>query len=205
MGESIYNLFLIKRPTERWLRLAPAEQSALQAKISEGLAATGGRRVIGCSAHWWNEGYRGWGVEEFPDFASWRHFADLREKLEWYSYLDSWSILGTPHELLKPENAAVPEPGKIYQLFLFWGNTEAHYLLSQAEKDALWAKLLEVGGSAKMIVWARSYWASEEYQAFGIKMFSDIAAVQHDMANQQQIDWPRYVKSRTLLGTLWEG
>jgi hypothetical protein len=64
-------------------------------------------------------------VEEFPDFASWRHFADLREKLEWYSYSESWSMLGTWHEAVNPAEAVAPEPGKICQLFIIRGNTEA--------------------------------------------------------------------------------
>ena len=63
---------------------------------------------------------------EFPDFAAWRRFADLREKLEWYSYLDSWSLLGTWHGAIKPEEVVAPEPGKIYQLFLVRGYTEAY-------------------------------------------------------------------------------
>jgi hypothetical protein len=204
MSKAIYNLFLIKRLTERWLRLAPTEQTALLAKINEGLAASGGRRVIGCNAYWCNQGYRGWGVEEFPDFASWCEFTDLREKLEWYSYSESWSMLGTWHEAVNPEEVVAPESGKIYQLFLMQGLTEAYEQLTQAENDALWAKEGESRQDAKWIVAANSYWASEEYQGFGVFMFPNIDAVQHHFAGVKQIGWPRYMRSRTLLGTLRE-
>ncbi len=77
MAKTIYNLFLMRRQTERWLRLSQVKQTALMTQINEGLAAAGGRHVVTCQAHWCNEGYRGWGVEEFPDFAAWRQFADL--------------------------------------------------------------------------------------------------------------------------------
>jgi hypothetical protein len=202
MSKAIYNLFLIKRPTERWLRLASAEQIALLAQINEGLEATGGRRVVMCNAYWCNQGYRGWGVEEFPDFASWRKFTDLREKLEWYSYSESWSMLGTWHEAVNPAEVVAPEPGNIYQLFLAQGSTEAHEQLTRAEKDALWTKEGESRQDAKWIIAANSYWASEEYQSFGVFMFPDTDAVQRHFAGMKQIGWPRYMRSRTLLGTL---
>jgi hypothetical protein len=48
MSQKIYNLFLIKRLTERALRLAPAEQTALLTQLNAGLAATGGRRIVAC-------------------------------------------------------------------------------------------------------------------------------------------------------------
>ena len=52
------------------------------------------------------------------------------------------------------------------------------------------------------IVAANGCWASEVYRAFGMLMHPDIDAVQRHFANLQQINWPRYMKSRTLLGTL---
>ncbi|MCU0500386.1 MAG: hypothetical protein MUC51_01235 [Anaerolineae bacterium] len=204
MSEKVYNLFLLKRPTERWLRLAPAEQNALLKQINEGLAAAGGRRVVGCNAYWCNEGYRGFGVEEFPDFAAWRGFADLREKLAWYSYLDTWSILGTWHEAVDPAEVVAPEPGRIYQLFLLRHHAEGYEQLPQAEKDALWAQVGEAMPDAKWIVAANCYWASEEYQAFGVQMRADLDAVQRSHARQLQFNWPRYVRARIMLGTLWE-
>lgn len=205
MSEAIYNLFLIRRPAERWLRLSQDERTARLGQINEGLAAAGGRRIVICNASWCNEGYRSWGVEEFPDFNSWCKFAELREQMEWYSYLDAWSILGTWHQEVNRADAVAPAPGKIYQLFLVKTLTEAYEQLSQAERDALWAKDDESRQSAKLIVMANTYWASEEYQGFGVFMYPDIEAVQHHFAALQQINWPRYMRARTLLGTLWEG
>ena len=204
MSKTIYNLFLLRRPTERWLRLSQARRTALFTQLNEGLAATGGRHVIVCRASWCNQGYRGWGVEEFPDFAAWRQFADLREKLEWYSYHDSWSVLGTWHEAMSPAKAEAPEQDKVYQLFLMQGFTEAYEQLTQEEKDALWAKEQDTRQDAKLIIVANCYWASEEHRSFGVLMFPDIDSVQHHFTGVTQIGWPRYVRGRILLGTLWE-
>lgn len=203
MSKPIFNVFLVRRLTERWLRLSAEKRNALAAQIEEGLTATGGRRVVACDAYWWNEGYRGWGVEAFPDFAAWREYAMLREKLEWYSYLESWSMLGTQHEAINPADVVAPEPGRIYQLFLYRHDTEAQEQLSQADRDALRAQEGGTRQGAKMIVGANSYWASEEYRSFGVLMYPDIDAVQQHFASLEQLNWPRYTRARTLLGTLW--
>ncbi len=56
---------------------------------------------------------------------------------------------------------------------------------------------------AKWIAAANCYWSSEEYQGFGIMAYADIDAIQRHFANLEQIGWPRYMRARTLLGTLW--
>lgn len=203
MSKPIYNLFLIRRPADRFLRLSQARQNALVGQINEALAAAGGRRVVSCDSYWANEAYRAWGVEEFPDFDSWRTFAAAREKMEWYSYLDGWSMLGTQHPFANPADYGTPAPGKIYQLFLYRRDTEAQAQLSQADRDALWAREGETREGAQLIVGADSYWATEEYQAFGVFIYPDIDAVQRHFAGLQVIQWPRYVRARSLLGTLW--
>ena len=113
-------------------------------------------------------------------------------------------MLGTWHEAIKPAEVVAPEPGKIYQLFMIRSQTEAYALLSQAEREPLSAKPRESQRDAKWIVAANSYWASEEYQGFGVFMYPNIDAVQHHFAGVKQIGWPRYMRSRTLLGTLRE-
>jgi hypothetical protein len=203
MSKPIYNLFLVRRATERFLRLARAKQDALLGQVQASLAAAGGRSIITCDASWCNEGYRAWGVEEFPDLAAMRQHAAEREKLEWYSYLEGWSILGTWHEAVNPADCVAPEPGRIYQLFLYRYATEAQEQLSQEERDALWAQEDTERPDSKPIVAANCYWASEEYEAFGVLMHPDIDAVQRHFAHLEQISWPRYTRARTLLGTLW--
>jgi hypothetical protein len=203
MSKPIYNLYLVRRPTERYLQLTQAERDALSAQDGERLAKAGGKSVIACNASWWNEAYRAWGVEMFPDFESWRKYADMREKADWYSYADSWSILGTWHDAIKQEDAATPEPGKIYQLFLYRHDTEAQEQLTQAERDALWAREGTERQDSRFVVGANCYWSTEEYRAFGVIMHPDIDAVQRHFAHLEEIHWPRYTQARTLLGTLW--
>jgi hypothetical protein len=199
----IYNLFMVRRWTERWLRLTPDAQDALSGQITAALNAAGGRRIIMCESSWCDEGYRGWGVEEFPDLAAWRRFAVAREKLEWYSYLEGRSLLGTWHQSINPAEAVAPEPGKIYQLALIRRFTETHGRLTPAQREALAAKEGATRASAKWIVAANSYWANEEYGFFGVFMWSDVAAVQRHFANLEQLNWPNYVRAQGLLGTLW--
>jgi hypothetical protein len=205
MSKPIYNLFLIRRPTDRFLRLSQARKNALVGHINEALAAAGGRRLVACDAYWSNEAYRAWGVEALPDFESWLQFAAAREKLEWYSYVDGWSMLGTQHPSVNPAEYVAPAPDKIYQLFLYRRDTEAHEQLPQPEREALWAREGETREGAQFIVGADSYWAAEEYQGFGVFMYPDIDAVQRHYVGLQRIQWPRYVRSRSLLGTLWAG
>ena len=201
MSKPIYNLFINRGMTDRWWRLSAAERGAMREKLFERHAAAGGQYYVACIASWWNQNYTFWGVEVFPNFDAWRKFAAAREEMEWYTYSRGWSVLGTWDPSLDPAQAVIPQPGKIYQAFLYSG-TEAYYQLTQAERDALQAKEAETRRDAQVVVYADSYWASEEWQGFGVLMFPDIEGVQRHYAGLRQIEWPRYVRGKTLLGTL---
>jgi hypothetical protein len=49
-----------------------------------------------------------------------------------------------------------------------------------------------------------SVWASEQTQFWGVEEFPDIEAVQKLAQLQAELNWYRYVDSKTILGTKWE-
>ena len=92
--------------------------------------------------------------------------------------------------------------GPIYKLWMA-KFTEAWYQLSQEEQSSLLAKVNEaleqVGG--KRSIYCESAWSSEQWLGFGVEEFPDIEAVQKHTALLNELNWPRYITSMTLLGT----
>lgn len=90
----------------------------------------------------------------------------------------------------------------IYKTFLS-RNTEAYYQTSEAERGELFAKLdaafQKAGG--RRLVFCNSYWASDQWQFFGVEVFPDIDAVQQYMQAAADLNLPRYVESLSVLGT----
>ena len=58
----------------------------------------------------------------------------------------------------------------------------------------------EKAGS-KAVAVCDSRWASEEWDGFGIEEFPDIEAVQKHTQLLNELNWLRYIRSSTLLGT----
>jgi hypothetical protein len=81
--------------------------------------------------------------------------------------------------------------------------TEAWRQLAPEAQNAIFAQLTakreEVGG--KELVLCESSWANERVAFWGVELFPDIEAVQKLANFHAEIDWYRYVNSRTLLGT----
>ena len=90
----------------------------------------------------------------------------------------------------------------IYKMFMF-RNTEAYYQASEEERNEVLGKLdaafQKVGG--KRLVWCNSYWATDQWQVFGIEVFPDIEAVQQYAQAMNELNMPRYVDSISILGT----
>ena len=92
--------------------------------------------------------------------------------------------------------------GPIHKLFRA-SFSEAWYQLSKAEQDGLLARVNEardkVGGTT--ILLCDSAWTSEEWQFFGVETYPSIEAVQKHVELLRELDWFRYLKSSTQLGT----
>jgi len=87
-------------------------------------------------------------------------------------------------------------------MFMF-RNTEAYYQASEEERNEVLGKLgaafEKVGG--KRLVWCNSYWATDQWQVFGIEVFPNIEAVQEYAQAMNDLNMPRYVESISILGT----
>ncbi len=93
----------------------------------------------------------------------------------------------------------------IYKFFqVRW--TEAWYQLSQGEQKQLMTKveeaLAQVGG--KNVVLCFSGWSNERWIAFGVEEFPDMEAVHKHSQLLNELNWFRYLESRTTLGTAYE-
>ena len=84
---------------------------------------------------------------------------------------------------------------------------EAWYQLSKAEQESLFAKVNEALPKAggKNIFLCDSSWSSEEWEYFGVDVFPSMEAVQKHSELLKALDWFRYIKSSTLLGTTTTG
>ena len=97
MAQPIYKLFMAK-PSQAGYTVAQEEQQEVFAKVEEALKKVGGKRVISCDSGWASEQWSFWGVEEFPDIEAVQKYTDMLNKLNWFQYVDSFTILGTNAE-----------------------------------------------------------------------------------------------------------
>lgn len=90
----------------------------------------------------------------------------------------------------------------VYKMFMF-RNTEAFYQASEQERNEFLAKLdaafQKAGG--KRLVMCNSYWASDQWQVFGVEVFPNIECVQEYAEALNALNMPRFVESVSLLGT----
>jgi hypothetical protein len=94
MAQPIYKLFMAK-PSQSGYTVAQEEQQKVFAKVEEALEKVGGKRVISCDSGWASEQWVFWGVEEFPDIEAVQKYTELLNELNWFQYVDSFTLLGT--------------------------------------------------------------------------------------------------------------
>jgi hypothetical protein len=93
-------------------------------------------------------------------------------------------------------------------IYKFWQATfnEAWYQLSKEEQGQRLAKvqaaLEQVGG--KVVVLCDSSWSNEEWSGFGVEEFPDIEAVQKHTQLLNALNWNRYLRGTSMLGTKLE-
>jgi hypothetical protein len=92
--------------------------------------------------------------------------------------------------------------GPIYKFFRI-RMTEAYYVLSQAEKDAMLARLDELRQQhgVKSIVNCNTSWHDERWVYFGLEEFPDMQVVANYNTALQAMELFRYIDSETMLGT----
>ena len=90
----------------------------------------------------------------------------------------------------------------IYQLWQA-RPTEAWHQLSQEEQQRLLGQVMEALDTAggKELVICDAAWSNERWPVFGVEEFPDIEAVQRHQQLLNDLNWLRYMESRTTLGT----
>ncbi|HYP45044.1 MAG TPA: hypothetical protein VEQ66_07600 [Propionibacteriaceae bacterium] len=81
--------------------------------------------------------------------------------------------------------------------------TEAWYQLSEEEQERLMKSVTEaveaVGG--KTLIICSAAWANERWPFFGVEVYPDLETVQRHQQILSDLNWARYMESRTSLGT----
>jgi hypothetical protein len=95
MSEPIYLLVLGKGWTEAWYQLSEDEQKALWARVQEIDRRAGATWKIDCDSRWADEEIFVWGVIEYPSMEAYRQKVAELEKLNWWRYFATKTILGT--------------------------------------------------------------------------------------------------------------
>jgi hypothetical protein len=81
--------------------------------------------------------------------------------------------------------------------------TEAWHQLPQQEQQRLLSQVMEALNTAggKELVMCSAAWSNERWPFFGVEEFPDLEAVQRHEQILTDLNWARYIESRTTLGT----
>lgn len=94
MAQPIYKFFMAK-PSQAGYKVAREEQQKVFAKMDEAFRELGGKRIILCDSGWASEQWTFWGVEEYPDLEALQKYTALLNEMDWFQYVDSFTLLGT--------------------------------------------------------------------------------------------------------------
>jgi hypothetical protein len=95
MAKPIYKLYMA-RLSEAGYQLTQEERDKMLAQRDEIAQRLGIKTIIICDSSWVSEQFLFWGVEEFPDMDVVYEFHAELNKLSWFRYLESETLLGTP-------------------------------------------------------------------------------------------------------------
>jgi len=81
--------------------------------------------------------------------------------------------------------------------------TEAWHQLPQQEQLQLLGKVQEAMKTAggKPLAICEAAWSNEQWPYFGVEEFPDLEAVRHHQQILTELNWTRYMDSRSTLGT----
>jgi hypothetical protein len=81
--------------------------------------------------------------------------------------------------------------------------TEAWHQLPEEEQQRLLARVQQALNTAggKALVICSAAWSNERWPFFGVEEFPDLEAVQRHTQILIDLNWARYIESRTTLGT----
>ena len=94
MAQPIYKFFMAK-PSQAGYQANREDQQKIFAKMDEAFTEVGGKRIILCDSGWASEQWTFWGVEEYPDIEAVQKYTALLNEMDWFQYVDSFTLLGT--------------------------------------------------------------------------------------------------------------
>jgi hypothetical protein len=98
MAKPIYKLYMA-RLSEAGYQLTQEERDKMLAQRDEIAQKLGIKTIVICDSSWVSEQFLFWGVEEFPDMDAVYGFHAELNKLSWFRYIESETLLGTPMDL----------------------------------------------------------------------------------------------------------
>lgn len=98
MSKPVYLLVLGQGVTEAWRQLSEEEKKDLSSKGEEVDNRAGAKYLISCNSRWADELILLWSVIEYPDMETYQKKVKELEKLDWWRYFSTKTILGTKME-----------------------------------------------------------------------------------------------------------
>jgi hypothetical protein len=90
----------------------------------------------------------------------------------------------------------------IYSLWIARGFREAYFQLSEAEREAFWARAsANLGGESRAVLNCQARWANESCGAWGLEVYPDLAARQQTAQANEANQHFRYLEAETVLAT----
>jgi hypothetical protein len=197
---SIYKLWFM-RYKDPWYALSEPEQTALGAKVQQVIGQVGGKSLLMCTSLWANEKWISWGVEEFPNLEAVQLHSLNLYNLQWFRYINSWSILG---EKSTPEGEVVIEKAPLYKAAIF-RMKDAWSALPETEMNN-WSdkmtKSYEQTGS-KPLLFASSSWCDEQWQGWCVESYPSLEALQKRANWMEESGWYKYARAISMPGIRW--
>lgn len=99
MSKPVYMLVIAKGYTEAGHQLSKKEQKNLWAKVNAISKQAGEKQIISCNSRWADESIIGWAVFEYPEMDTYQKKVEELEKINWFCYVSTQTILGIKMEV----------------------------------------------------------------------------------------------------------
>ena len=93
----IYRFYRL-RWLDEWYRLSEEEKETLLSRVGEARDEVSGHRIVECQSGWANETWHVFGIEEYPSVEALQEHRRLLERVNWFQYVESESMVGTSLE-----------------------------------------------------------------------------------------------------------
>ncbi len=197
MAEQIGKIWIVRRYREAGYALTAEERAAKMAQV-DAARRDCARVLVQANARWSGNGVASFGAELYPDLEALKNHTANLEKIDWFRYIDSETIIGTPVLVSEP---AYENP--VFQLQLIRGTREMVWTLTQERTQAeLQRNVANAEGlGMRHVLRLDCRWAREDYSMVQILEWPSLEAVMKHVAFEEEQEWPRAVNQTHILGT----